>query len=68
MIDHKSMINQRIDTPVGRRRNDRDSDESHELTSVPLPLPNGASPSAKRTDSPPGELMATYLIASSIAD
>lgn len=55
MIDHKSIINQRIDTPVGRRQDDKDSDESHELASIPPPLPNGASASAEKTHHPSGE-------------
>ena len=54
MIDHKSMINQRIDTPVERRQDDKDSDGSHELNPIPLPPPDGASTSAERTEYLPG--------------
>ena len=63
MIDHRSMINQRIETPVGRRHGDRDSNESHDLASLPPPFLNGALTSTGRTDDTPGELMATGLIA-----
>ena len=62
MIDHRSMINQRIETPVGRRHGDRDSDESHELTSLPPPFLSGISTSPERMDDSPGELMVTDLI------
>ena len=60
MIDHKSIINQRLDTPVGRRLEGRDSDESHQMNPLP-PLPNGTSASA---DTPPGEWNAICLISS----
>jgi len=60
MIDHRSMINQRIETPVGRQHGDRDSDE---LAPLPPPFLNGASTSAEKTDDPHGELMVTDLIA-----
>lgn len=60
MIDRKSMINQRIDTPVGMRLDDRDSDESHRPNPVRLPLPNGASSSAERTVNPPSESSAIH--------
>jgi hypothetical protein len=60
MIDHKSMINQRIDTPVEERHDDKDSDESHEVTPLPPPLPNCASTSTERTNDPPGELRAIH--------
>jgi hypothetical protein len=58
MIDHKSIINQRIDTPVGRRQGERNSDETHALTPLPSPLLNGTSTSTERTDAPRGELNA----------
>jgi len=64
MIDHKSMINQRIDTPVGTRQDDKDLDQPYELNPMPLPLPNGASSSAERTNNPPGKSGAAHLIAS----
>ena len=63
MIDHRSMINQRIETPVGRQHGDRDSDESHGLASLSPPFLNGASTSTERADDLlPGELMVTDLI------
>lgn len=68
MIDHKSMIDQRIDSPMGRRHNDKDSDESHEPTSIPLSLPKGPSTSAERAEDPPGGLKTPYLIPPPIAD
>ena len=64
MIDHKSMLNQRIDTPVGTGHNDRDSDESHEMNPMHLSLPDGASSSAERTGNRSGESNATHLTAS----
>lgn len=68
MIDHKSMINQRIDTPVARRHDDKDSDECHELAPITPPLPNGVSTSAEMADGPPGELEATCSIVSPITN
>ena len=62
MIDHKSIINQRIDTPVGRRQGERNSDETHGLTPLPSPLLNGTSSAAEKTDGPRGELNAPTLI------
>lgn len=61
MIDHKSIINQRIDTPVGRRKDDKDSVESQELNPIPSSLLNGTVKS-ERTDNPSGELKATCLM------
>lgn len=67
MIDRKSIINQRIDTPLGRRHDDKDSIVSHELNPPPLPLPGGASSSVDRTGDPPGKSKATDLTTSAIA-
>jgi hypothetical protein len=53
MIDHKSIINQRIDTPVGKRHGDNASVETHELNPTHSPLPNGAFSSAEGMDNPP---------------
>lgn len=64
MIDHKNMINHRMDTPVGTRHDDKDSNESHELNPMPQPLPDGPSSSVGRTNNPPGESSPTHLIAS----
>lgn len=60
MIDHKSIINLRIDTPMGRRHGDNDSVETYELNPPRSPLPNGASSSAERTEDPPGESKAIF--------
>ena len=62
MIDHKSIINQRIDTPLARPREEKDSVESHELNPIPPPFPNAAVKSADGTDNLPGELKTTRLI------
>ena len=67
MIDHKSMINQRIDTPVGRQHDDKDSDECHDPTPVPPPAPNDASTSVEKTDDLLGELRTRHSIVSPIA-
>lgn len=47
MIDHRSIINQPIDSPLRRRHDHRNSDDSLELGRVP-PLPNGISASTEK--------------------
>ena len=61
MIDHKSIMNQRLDSPVEGRRDDKDSVESHRLNRLPPSPLNGATTSAERPDGAPGELKATRL-------
>ena len=63
MIDHKSIINQAIDSPVGKRHGDNASVETHELNPRHSPLPNGTSSPAEETDNPLGEPK-QYLMAS----
>lgn len=62
MIDHKSMINQRIETPVGRDHDDKDSEESHGLSPVSRPFRDGASTPTDSLRNPSGESRAKYLI------
>lgn len=59
MIDHKSIIDKRLDSPVEGRRDDQDSVESHRLNRIPPPLHNGAATSAERPDDSPGEFKET---------
>lgn len=58
MIDHKSIINQRMDTPVGGYQDDKDFVESHVLNPISPSLPNGDATS-ERTDNTPGKLQKT---------
>ena len=60
MIDHKSIINQRVDTSLEKRHGDNASVETHELNPTHSPLPNGASASAEVKDNPPGEPKAIF--------
>lgn len=59
MIDHKSLIDQRVDTSDGRHQDDKDSVESHQLNPIPPRIPASVVTSAERIDKPPGELRVT---------